>query len=195
MTTIITTASPSYATMFADQGITSDLMQPDMGKIVQQGTWLIGVCGESRVCDLVQYVAKYPKVPESLISKKIEQWYPWIVTRVIPIIQKAVEENINKSSWSGLGDSEALLVTHGHSFLIGETLGLSKAEPYWGIGSGAQLAIGSLIGKSHNADWNTKHAEYAKEAILAAEVHDPYTRGKVTGYKSLPSGRVSSIIT
>ena len=33
--------------------------------------------------------------------------------------------------------------------------------------------------------WN-----YAKEAIEAAKTHDPYTRGKITGYKSFPSGRI-----
>lgn len=179
--------------MVADQGITSDLVHPDMNKIVKQDTWLIGVCGEDRVCDVIQYAAKFPKPPATLIGKKTEEWYPWIVTRVVPQIHRAVEENMHKSYWGTIGESEALIVTHGHSFLVGETLGITRAEPYWGVGSGSHLAMGSLAEKRLNPDWNTRHAEYAKEAIAVAEIHDPYTRGKVSGFRSYPSGKIMTI--
>lgn len=193
MTTIITTSSSSYATMFADQGITSNLVHPDMNKIVKQGTWLIGVCGEDRICDVIQYAAKFPKVPDALLNKKTDEWYPWIVTRVIPQIQKAVEENLHKSYHNSIGDSEAIIVTHGHSFLVGETLGITKAEPYWSVGSGSSLAMGALAKSQYEPDWKDNHGKYAKESIEIAQIHDPYTRGKITGYKSFSTGRIAVI--
>ncbi len=193
MTTIITTVSPSYATMVADQGITSDLTHPNMNKIVKQDTWLIGVCGTDRVCDVVQYATKYPKVPATLLTKKTDDWYKWVVTRVIPQIQRAVQDHISRDNWN-LGESEILLVTHGHAFLVSETLGVTKAEPYWAVGSGSQLAIGAISERYSRPDWKAKHTDYAKESVAVAQLHDPFTRGKITGYKSYPSGKISVIV-
>ena len=193
MTTIVTTTSTRYSVIVADQGITSDLVHPDMSKIVKQGTWLIGVCGESRVCDVLQYAVKYPKVPVTLRGKKIDEWFVWIVTRVVPQIQKTIQQNLHKDLWGTLGDSEAIITTHGHSFLLGETLSVTKAEPYWSIGSGGHLAMGSLTDKLVKIDWESKHSDYAKEAIEVAKVHDPYTRGRVSGYLSYPSGKIIAV--
>jgi 20S proteasome alpha/beta subunit len=192
MTTIVTTQSKSYAVMVSDQGITSDLIHPQMPKIIKQGTWLIGVCGTDRVCDVIQYTTKLPKVPETLIGKPIEDWYPWIVSKVITEIQKAVHENLGKDT-KELDDSDLLLVTHGHAFYISETLGLSKAEPYWSVGSGSKLALGYLTEKNSRPDWNIKHAEFAKESIAVAEKLDPFTRGTSVGYKSFSSGKITNL--
>lgn len=179
--------------MFADKGITSDVIHPDMSKIVKQDTWLIGVSGEDRMCDILQYAVKYPKPPANLLLvKNSDDWFPWVVTKVVPQILRAIEENVNKSQWGTIGESELLLVTHGHSFLISSTLGVTKTEPYWSIGSGAHLAMGSVAEKISNTDWRTKHAEYAKNAIAVAEKHDPFTRGEIIGFRSYPSGKVTS---
>jgi ATP-dependent protease HslVU (ClpYQ) peptidase subunit len=193
MTTIVTTSSSQYSTMIADQGITSDRMHPDMNKIVKQGTWLVAVCGEDRVCDVVQYATKFPKVPELLVKKSIDEWYPWIVTRVIPAINNAVLDNLHKSYHNSIGDSEAIIITHGRAFLVGDSLGITKADPYWSIGSGGSLAMGALGTKQYDPDWDTNHAEYAKQSIEIAQLHDPYTRGKITGFKSFHTGRIESI--
>lgn len=192
MTTIVTTKASNYAVLLADSGITSDLMHPEMDKIVQQGTWLIGVVGEDRICDVVQYAVKYPKVPETLAARPIKEWLPWVVTKVIPEIQKAAQLNLPKEMQNPLGESSVILVTHGNAFLIGENLGLTIAEPYWAIGSGGQLAMGSLAEKNFALEWKLKHQEFARAAVQAAQKHDPFTRGKVTGYKSYPSGKIVS---
>jgi len=190
VTTIVTTTSARYATLFADQGITGDYIHPDMGKIIQQGTWLIGVAGDSRVCDVLQYGVKYPKPPESLVKKPIEDWYGFIVTKVIPAIAKATSEQLPKNDGNTLGDSDLLLVTHGKAFFIGASLGLIKATPYWAIGSGEGLALGVLSTHGANADWDNAHKHFAMEAMAAAKKHDPYTRGAITGWISYPTGRV-----
>jgi 20S proteasome alpha/beta subunit len=193
MTTIVTTASKNFTVMAADQGITGDLMHPEMKKIIKQGTWLIGVSGEDRICDVIQYAVKYPKVPATLVEAELDEWLPWIVTRVVPAIQQEIQDNLHKDLWNTVGDSEILLVTHAKAFLLSGTLGVTIAEPYWAIGSGAQLAMGSLGEKNNRPDWRVQHGTFAREAIEVAERHDPFTRGKVTGYRSYPSGKITAL--
>jgi hypothetical protein len=193
MTTIVTTASDSYAVMLGDQGITSDLIHPNMNKITKSGTWLIGVCGEDRICDVLQYAVSYPAVPPSLVNKPTDEWYAWMVKQVIPKIAVAVESSLHKAYRGTIGESEVILISHGHAFLIGETLGITKAEPYWAIGSGSHLAMGALAVDKSAADWNKNHASKARVAIGVAQLHDPYTRGNITGYRSDRSGKITKI--
>ena len=180
MTTLITTTGNNFATLTADQGITSDLIHPDMLKIVQQDTWLIGVAGSARVCDQLQYSIEYPKPPVDVV--KSGQWLKWLVTKVIPLIDDTVKDKEM--------DAEVLLVTHGKAFLIGEDLSVLTASPYWAIGSGADLALGSLADKQYKPDWNKNHDLSALRAMEAASMHDPNTRGTIDQYRSYTTGRV-----
>ena len=178
MTTIITTTGNNSATLIADQGITSDLIHPDMPKIVQQDSWLIGVAGNARVCDQLQYSIEYPKPPADVI--KSGEWFKWLVTKVIPLIDDTIKDSEM--------DAECLLVTHGTSFLIGENLSVLSAKPYWAIGSGADLALGVLANSQYNPDWNKNHDLSALRAMEAATMHDPNTRGTIDRWVSDHTG-------
>ena len=180
MTTIITTTGNNFCTITADQGITSDLIHPDMTKIIQQDTWLIGVAGNARVCDQLQYSIEYPKPPVEVV--KSGDWLKWLVTKVIPLIDDTIKDTEM--------EAEALLVTHGKAFLIGENLSVLTAAPYWAIGSGADLALGSLADKQYLPDWNKNHDLSALRAMECASMHDPNTRGTIDQYRSLPNGKV-----
>ena len=180
MTTIITTTGNNFATITADQGITSNLIHPDMHKIVQQDTWLIGVAGSARGCDQLQYSIEYPKPPVDVV--KSGEWMKWLVTKVIPLIDDTVKDTEM--------EAEALLITHGQSFLISENLSVLTAKPYWAIGSGAELALGSLAEKQYKPDWNKNHDLSALRAIESASMHDPNTRGTITQYRSYGNGKV-----
>jgi 20S proteasome alpha/beta subunit len=180
MTTIITTTGNNFCTLTADQGITSDLIHPDMPKIVQQDTWLIGVAGSARVCDQLQYGIDYPKPPIDVV--KSGAWLKWLVTKVIPLIDYVVKDKEM--------DAEALLITHGKAFLIGEDLSVISAQPYWAIGTGADLAIGSLADKQYKPDWHKNHDLSALRAMESASMHDPNTRGTIDQYRSYTNGKV-----
>jgi len=182
VTTIVTTTGNNYATLTADQGITSDLIHPDMKKIVVQGTWLIGVAGNARICDQLQYVVQYPEPPKQLIGKALQEWYGWIVREVIPLIDDVVKDTEM--------DAEAFLITHGKAFHIGENLSVITASPYWAIGTGAELALGSLADKQYKPDWNKNHDLSALRAMEAASMHDPNTRGTLDQYRSYGNGKV-----
>jgi len=180
MTTIITTTGSSFCTLTADQGITSDMIHPDMPKIVQQDTWLIGVAGSARVCDQLQYLIEYPAPPVDVV--KSGQWMKWIVTQVVPLIDDTIKDSEM--------DAEALLITHGQAFLLSENLSVLTAKPYWAIGSGADLALGSLADKQYKPDWHKNHDLSALRAIEAASMHDPNTRGTLDQYRSYTNGKV-----
>ena len=180
MTTIITTTGNNFCTLTADQGITSDLIHPDMPKIVQQDTWLIGVAGSARVCDQLQYGIDYPKPPIDVVKSGV--WLKWLVTKVIPLIDYVIKDKEM--------EAEALLITHGKAFLIGEDLSVITAQPYWAIGTGADLAIGSLADKQYKPDWHKNHDLSALRAIESASMHDPNTRGTIDQYRSYSNGKV-----
>jgi hypothetical protein len=180
MTTIITTTGNNFCTLSADQGITSDLIHPDMTKIIQQDSWLIGVAGSARACDQLQYGIEYPKPPVEVV--KTGSWLKWIVTKVIPLIDNTIKDSEM--------DAEALLITHGRAFLISENLSVLTASPYWAIGTGADLAIGSLADKQYKPDWNKNHDLSALRAMEAASMHDPNTRGTIDQYRSYTNGRI-----
>lgn len=183
MTTIISTTGSNTATLLSDRGITSDLIHPDMPKVVQQKTWLIGCAGSDRGCDILQYMVKYPTPPKSLLNKKTDEWYGWMVLNVVPRIAKAIEQSGIKDY-----DGEAILVTHGHSFYLSSTLGVLKAEPYWAIGSGSQLALGVLAEFQYSENWYKNHDLIARKAGAIASMHDPFTRGTLDLWVSHHTG-------
>ena len=182
MTTIIATVGNNTATLTADRGITSDLIHADMQKIVQQDSWLIGVAGNARVCDLLQYAIEYPKPPQELVLQSQDEWYGWIVTKIIPLIDDTIKDSEM--------EAEALLVTHGKAFLISENLSVLSASPYWAIGSGAELALGTLASSSYNPDWNKNHDLAGLRAGQVAGMHDPNTRGTLDQFVSAVQGNI-----
>jgi len=182
MTTIVTTTGNNFATLVADRGITSDLIHPDMSKIVQQNSWLIGVAGNARVCDQLQYLIEYPKPPEELVKRDQQDWFGWMVTKVIPLIDDTIKDTEM--------DAELLLVTHGKSFLVSENFSVLSARPYWAIGTGAELALGALAESQYNPDWHKNHDLSATRAVSVASMHDPNTRGTLDRYSSYSDGLV-----
>lgn len=186
MTTIVTTTGSNTSAVFADSGITSDLMMPDIRKITKQGTWLIACAGDARQADVIHYAVKYPKPPKSLISKSNEDWFKWLVLNVVPLIEDALNIK-DKNDY----EFEIILVTHGKAFYVSTSLSVSIAEPYWAVGSGSHLAIGYLSHAQYKPNWHKDHDFIAKYAVSLAQIHDSATRGKIHGYVSHHTGHIS----
>lgn len=198
MTTIAVSWSEDKCVMMSESGITDESFHtaPPMNKIVRQGEWLIAAAGADRTCDVLQYITKYPTVPPTLKKKNLdEDWYAWLVKRVIPIIRKSAQNELSLDTKDGvaeLPDSELMLVTHGKAFSISATLGISKVKPYWAIGSGGSLALGSLATNFMNSkDWKTKHDIYLHQALGVSVKHDSFSHPPIYGFVSLPSGRIT----
>ena len=181
--------------MMSESGITDESFTtaPPMNKIIRQGDWLIAAAGADRVCDVLQYVIKYPTVPPTLKKKTDDaSWYEYLAKRIIPLIRKVAQDELTLDTKDGvaeLPESELILVTHGKAFSISNTLGISRCTPYWAIGSGGSLALGSLATafRKHK-DWKTNHPTYLYEAIQTAITHDSFSHPPIYGWVSLPSG-------
>lgn len=185
MTTIVTTTGSNTTAIFADSGLTSDLIHPDVRKITTVNKWLIACAGDARQADVLHYLVKYPNPPKTLLNKPREEWFKWIVQSVIPKIEKALS-GFTKDEWS----FELLLVTYGKAFYVSTSLSVSSAEPYWAIGSGSHLAIGYLASAQYDDDWYKNHDLKARYAVSIAGMHDEATRGKIHGYISHHTGHI-----
>lgn len=183
MTTIVTTTSSNWATLVADRGITGDLVMPDMRKVVVQNKWLIGVAGDIRACDLLQYGVKYPSATKLANTSK-DNWFSFMVTKVVPLMKNALKGETDQ-------DFEAILVTHAKAFLITNDFGVLDASPYWAIGSGAKLAIGHLATFQYSENWHKNHDLMARQAVEVASMHDINTRGGIDVLVSYHTGHIS----
>ena len=196
MTTIGIAATDTQCLMMSESGITDEAFTtaPPMNKIIRQGEWLIAAAGADRVCDVLQYIVKYPTIPPVLKKKTDEtSWYQYIAKRIIPIIRKAAQDELTLDTKDGvaeLPESELILVTHGRAFSISNTLGISRCTPYWAIGSGGSLALGSLSTDYHRGDWKENHDIYLLNAIQTAIRHDSFSHPPIYGYISKTNGKI-----
>lgn len=169
-----------------------------MRKIVRQNEWLIGAAGADRTCDVLQYLTKYPPIPETIKLKNEQGWYEWIAKRIIPIIRKSAQAELSleiKDGVAEIPESELILVTHGKAFGISASLGISRLNPYWAVGSGGSVALGALATYNQQADWSTRHSDYCMKAVQTATQHDSFSHPPVYGYASYPSGKIKELKT
>jgi len=197
MTTISIASTNKQCVMMSESGITDESFTtaPPMNKIVRQNEWLIAAAGADRVCDVLQYVVKYPAIPPALKIKGDEMsWYQWLAKRVIPLIRKYAANELSLETKDGvaeLPDSELILVTHGKAFSISNTLGISKCTPYWSIGSGGTLSLGSLATAYHsNNDWDINHAKYLYQSLQTSIRHDSFSHPPIYGWVSNINGTI-----
>jgi hypothetical protein len=164
-------------------------------KIVQQGSWLIGACGIDRVSDIVQYAVKYPIVPKTLNLNSYDELMKFMISKVIPSIRDVLQ--VEKSLWDEHGvaevpdDSSFILVTHGRSFEVSETLGVTLNREYAAVGSGTEFAYGYLAQAWKDLDWVNKHDKHAVAAVQSAIKHDLYCANPIMAYKSYSNGEVA----
>lgn len=196
MTTIAIASTDTECLMMSESGITDESFTtaPPMNKIIRQGEWLIAAAGSDRVCDTLQYIVKYPAIPP-ILKKKTDDisWYQYIAKRIIPIIRKVAQDELTLDTKDGvaeLPESELILVTHGRAFSISNTLGISRCTPYWAIGSGGTLALGSLSTDYHRGDWKENHDLYLFNAMQTAVRHDSFSHKPIYGYVSHKNGKI-----
>ena len=198
MTTIAVSVSETYCSIVGESGITDESFQtmPPMRKIVRQHEWLIAAAGTDRTCDVLQYLTKYPPIPETMKLKNQQGWYEWIAKRIVPIIRKSAQAELSleiKDGVAEIPESELILVTHGKAFAISASLGISRLDPYWAVGSGGSVALGALATYNQQADWSSKHSDYCMKAIQTATRHDSFSHPPVYGYASYPSGKIKEL--
>jgi len=197
MTTIAIAWTPKVLYIAADSGITDGnfATMPSMEKIVRQNDWLIAGAGLDRTTDVLQLVTKYPSIPPRLKRNRTnEAWLQWMAKRIVPKIRKTAQDEMSLDTKDGVAeipDSDFIYISHGKGFLISASLGITLIEPYWAIGSGSQLAIGSLATSYDNKDWDKKAKDYLVQALKTAIRHDSFSHPPITMWASHTTGGIT----
>jgi ATP-dependent protease HslVU (ClpYQ) peptidase subunit len=142
MTTIVAVQGGSIATIGAESYTTygdRPYFHKDVKKIIHSGKWLIATAGDANACDLIANVWK-PPTPRGKKSL-----YEFVSTTVIKSLRKMFAEN-NYTQQPKDDGFDLLLAINGEIFQITNDYTLLRTNTgIYGIGSGADYAIGALM--------------------------------------------------
>lgn len=119
------------------------LIQQDlMPKVFKRGEFLIGGCGDARLCDLMRYEFRLPKLAER------ENLDAFMVRKFAPAMRKCFElhkypkDTENNEVYEGM----VLVGVRGRLYEVDALLSVSRSASGFGaVGSGEQPALGVLF--------------------------------------------------
>lgn len=174
MTTVVAKRTKTGVKFAADEQSTwGHRAVPGAQKIFTNGVVTFGVAGAMRDRDILEFVLKVP----SQTKADKENPRKWVVSKLIPAIQKALEEGGNLSEFEGQksSDNHILFSVSGLAGYIDTSFSLcGTEEPFWAIGSGSEYALGAL---AVGAD--------PKMAVQVASFFDVYTGGNTHTAKAV----------
>jgi ATP-dependent protease HslVU (ClpYQ) peptidase subunit len=170
MTTIVAVQHEDKVTFGADNQVTGGngrmYRHIQMAKISKVGEYIIAGAGEVAACDIAQHLWT-PPVPTAQDKKDL---YHFMIAKVMPSLKEAFKQHEYK--WNEIEEDDGvkfsfLIAVGGEVFDIGDDLSvIMDARGFYGVGSGANYAIGALAsGKT------------IKEALTIASDYDAYTSG------------------
>ena len=173
MTTIVGIEGIDYALFVADSQITEDnlvTLATSTPKIVEVGSFLLAISGDTRPGDILSYNWKPPAYrgdnPVQFMGKK-----------VIPSIIAAFNDNnYDYSKADKDGGFDYLLSVNGNIFRVACDLSFFQSNVgIYGIGSGGQFALGYLT-SIYKPDMELAYAKrHARKAVDVASVLDANT--------------------
>jgi len=167
VTTIVAVCKNGNVTMGADSQVT-DGSRPNrhskMEKITKNNGWLIAGSGDSTPCDILQHIF-IPPVPT---VKERDNLYRFMITKFVPAMQECLEENNWKPDQNDKDSGFSMLFAFdGEVFDIGNDFSvLLNSDGIYGVGNGAQFAIGALYAGAS-----------VEDALRIAANNDIYTSG------------------
>jgi hypothetical protein len=202
MTTLTATISNEFACLLSESQLSDDhsylKMQTDCKKVITSGSWVISGSGWNRPGDILQFLMKWPQVPQK-VTGDIDLLQEWIVKNLVPKISNifTVHKAIDFDKGTQLiNEAEFLIATHGKVFLLDEGFGITPITDFYVSGSGGKIALGAIsaLKEANPKKWNSNHHLISKAAVEAAVKFDLYSSGTIRGYRSYPSGKVEAIL-
>ena len=145
MTTIAAVQGEGWAVVGYDSRVSEEdgrayTLPKDNGKIIKNGSYLLGAAGDMRAINLLAHVFKPPICSATTRGVKLDKF---ITTHFIPELKKCFEEN--SYSKDGEQDSQIMAIVNGTIYEIGEDYSWCHDElGVYSIGSGAPYALGAL---------------------------------------------------
>jgi ATP-dependent protease HslVU (ClpYQ) peptidase subunit len=149
MTTIIGVQYDGSCTLVADSLVSDDSgrtwTHPDMTKLNQRGDFIIGGSGEVAPCDIAQHIWDPPR----LTTADKKDIYHFMITKAMPSFRKCLKDNgynFEEEQEKGSGSRfDFIMAVNGELFEVADDLSVTRnVDGYYGVGSGAQIALGAL---------------------------------------------------
>lgn len=152
------------------------------GKVFRNGPYLIGSAGSHRMNQLLRYKWEPPKLPRAVANGSIddEALLTYLIRNVVPKWRELfkdgglAERKNNIEAFSG----RFLMGIAGRLFIIGPDYQVwDPLHPYWAIGAGEEIALGSLFTVMRDPALSTDPEQVALEALAAADEFSGAVRG------------------
>ena len=186
MTCVVGMIDPDNRVQYiASDSLYSDGSRAAVGrleKVYRSGPYLLGFCGSPRAIQLLRYNTKLPAPPQNP-----DHLMAFMSSKFITHLRALFNENGMVIKGDGvmeqLGDMQVMVIVKGHIFVIWSDMQVDEtAESYNAIGSGEDLALGSLYStEGHPAESRVRMA-------IAAASHHCESVGGPVNLISMPYG-------
>lgn len=174
--------SDSQVSDVADDGYATQVvtLKDSSSKVAANGRYLLGAAGDVRAINILHHAFVPPPAPHNLRGRKLDQFF---TTKFIPSLREcfesqgyAVPDKDDKNHIAEHSSSVIVAINNVIYTVEGDYSWYSDVSGVYGIGTGAQYAIGAL----HALQTKTKLSlatakKHAMKALAAAAKFDPYT--------------------
>lgn len=165
MTTIAAVQGKGWAVIGYDSRVTDDervyTLPKNSGKVVSNGSYMLGAAGDMRAINLLSHVLKAPTPPVDADEEELDAF---ISQKFVPSLKKCFDEA--QYGEKGEHESHVIAVVQGVVYDIGSNYDWCRdVEGIYAVGTGGQFALGAiysmLVGKKRTIT-------AAKQAVQAA---------------------------
>jgi ATP-dependent protease HslVU (ClpYQ) peptidase subunit len=148
-----------------------------MGKIAQNGKYLVAAAGLVRGMNLIQHAFNPPAPPKSNLDK-------FMVNSFVPALRKCFQAagyDMKDDGDVAQHDNEFIVAVNGVLYLIDEAYGVERtSNRVYVTGSGMELALGAAdaLNVAEVDDWE-EAVEVVERAVETAIKYDIYSGGAV----------------
>lgn len=180
MTTLIAVQHEDWCLIAGDSQTTSYHLSADcspMGKIAQNGKYLVAAAGLVRGMNLIQHAFNPPAPPKSNLDK-------FMVNVFVPALRKCFQAagyDMKDDGDVAQHDNEFIVAVNGVLYLIDEAYGVERtSNRVYVTGSGMELALGAAdaLNVAEVDDWK-EAVEVVERAVQTAIKYDIYSGGAV----------------
>lgn len=174
MTTIAAIQGRDWAVVAYDSQVTEDngrsyILSPKMGKVCENGPYILGVAGDLRAVNILSHNF-HPPDPGSLYEEDLDKF---MVTKFVPSLKKSFDNNFygkdNEHS------SLVMVVVNSTIYEVGGDYDVVRDDVgLYALGTGSQYALGAMYQHTLEQTRTLKNARtMAKSAVEIACRLDP----------------------
>jgi 20S proteasome alpha/beta subunit len=189
MTTVVGIQGDGFSILCSDSRISTvdddgyvsyiQTLSPTMSKIAQIGPYLIGVAGDIRAINLVNYAFQPPAPPASVRGKKLDEF---ITVKFITSLRECFDSNgyspppkENADHIAQQGSSLIVSINKTIYQIDNDYAWTTDASGLYAIGTGAFYALGALNILCPKTPTLTQAKRHILKALSTAAKYDPHT--------------------